>query len=618
VVAPTSPASPLRPPPRAETTPSPLLERAFLFTFVCHGAGMLAMPLVLARMLPGGGPLADAERVAAIAEHPWLFRLGWLPWHLTALSDALLAVAFLREKRVPRGWAWLSALLTAAAFLPDQGGQALWVTRGVKLAQAAARTGDPGPYLAFEAWAFPMTAAYAAFLYTLAAACWSMGLARAGLWTSLLTRLSWPLWLLFAGVSLGPLLPEAARPPASAVAAGNALAFVGLMLWTALAGEQVMRASRPDTDHGRWAPWRAPWGGPWGNLLELLANSRFLRGLCSWLPTPSFSSDIRDVIYVNYLVPTERLRPYVPEGLEIQQVGPGYAMFSILTYQHGHFGPGMLGPLRALFPSPVQSNWRTYVRDPRTGKEGIYFTTNAVTTSLHALGARLMADGAPMHRAASASLVHGPDGHVALDLTPGQGSAPDLSLDLRPTADRALRGPWAECFADYDAMLAYTVPQDRAMATQPWQRTTSRDEIFLGIPLTDCEPLDGEVTSAAVARVVGDAPPLCFRVPRVAFRLEGELYDRWLTAAERRPGLQRDATISSTPPRASRKTQERQRSRVPDIGSGGSQLQPEQPMVVLLRLSWPSLAQGGGRGPPPRQRRASGYKISTRAACISS
>lgn len=519
-----------------ERTPSPpgeagrLLEWALLFTFVCHGAAMVGMALLLAPMLPGGGGGPDPERVAQIAAHPWLFRLGWLPWHITALSDLILAVAMLRHPALPRGPTWVSALLTVAAVFPDQGGQFLWITRGVELAQLAASTGDPASlraYLDHEQHVFSLTAAWGASLYVLGAIAWSVSFARAGLWSAALTRLSVPLWTLFIAVGVAPLLPADVRPPPAAVAAGNALGFVGLQAWFWLVGEQVLRLRRPDTPHGRLAPWRAPRPGAWGKILEFWANSRFARGLCEWLPVLSFRSDITDVIYVNYLVEADRLRACVPEGLELQVIGGKYAVFSFLTYRHGHFGPSLLGPLRALWPSPVQSNWRVHVRDPRTGKEGIYFLTNAVTTTIHALGARLMAEGAPMHRAASGDLRRDPSGDIDIDIDPGQGSCPDVHLRLRPSSDRGLPAPWSEVFADRDAMLGYITPQDRAIATQPWRQTTSRAEIHLGIPISACEPLEGEVRSRAAEALVGDARPICFRVARVDFEMTSEQLDRW-------------------------------------------------------------------------------------------
>jgi hypothetical protein len=518
-----------------------LLEVSLLATFLCHGAAMVMMALVLAPMLPGGGTVDDGERVRAIGAHPWLFRLGWLPWHLTALSDLALAVGLLRTPWVPRAPAWASLVLTVAAVVPDQLGQFLMVTRGVSLAEQAL-AGDLGAYGAFfahETAVFPLTTAWAALLYTLGAIVWSWCFWSGGAWSRALTRLSIPLWGSFLLIATGPLLPASSRPSPDLVAAGNAACFIGLEAWLWLVTEQVLRRARPDAPHGRWAPWKHPRtasGTAPGSLasgpMSALANSRFARALCEWLPVLEFRSDIVDVIYVNYLAPAERLAPFVPEGLELQRLGPdgAWAMFSTLTYRHGHFGPSILGPLRRLFPSPIQTNWRTYVRDPRTGKDGIYFVTTAVTTSLHALGARLMTEGVSMHMPARASLSRAADGAVALALDPGQGSAPDLDLALRPAPDRSLPPSWSACFADYDAMLLHALPQDRALSTQPWRETTTRQEISLGIQPKVCEPLEGKVSSRAARAIVGDeaaASPVCFRVPRVDFVMTAEEHDRW-------------------------------------------------------------------------------------------
>jgi hypothetical protein len=337
-----------------------------------------------------------------------------------------------------------------------------------------------------------------------------------------------PLWGIFLVVSVAPVVPAWIRPPASWVAAGNAVGFVLMEVWFLLLSERVLARSRPDAPHGRWAPWRHPEGGIVGRVLTLVASSRWVRSVAELLPVPPLASDITDVVYVNYLVPAATLVPFVPEGLELQRLGPdgGHALFTFLTYRHHRFGPTLLG-LRRLFPSPVQSNWRTYVKDPRTGRLGIYFVTTAVTTTLHALAGRLMAEGVPMHLLANGEVSRATDGTTTMLLDPGLGTAPDARAELRPTDDRTLSSPWSECFADYDAMLAYDVPQDRAMATQPWRRRTLRQEIALDIPLSSVEPLEGVVESKAARAIVGDAKPLCFRVPRVAFRMTGEEVDPW-------------------------------------------------------------------------------------------
>lgn len=292
--------------------------------------------------------------------------------------------------------------------------------------------------------------------------------------------------------------------------------------------ERRLRRERPDLSHGRQAPWRHPGGGPVGALCEMLANSRWLRAICALLPVAEFRSDITDVVYVNYVVPTERLTPLVPEGLELQRIGDGrWSLFTFLTYRHGHFGPAMTGPLRALFGSPVQTNWRIYVRDPRTGCTGVYFVTMGITSWLQGLGARLMAEGLPMHLLSRGEVTRDDDGTMHVIVDPGRGSGPDVEATLSPVAEVELPPEFRVAFGTWNELLAYDVPQDRAMSTQAWARTTTREEIDLGITLSSCEPLVGEVRSRAAEAIVGDATPVCFRVPSVPFRFVGEVIDPW-------------------------------------------------------------------------------------------
>src|SRR5262245_60116159 len=110
-----------------------LLERALIFSFVIHGVAMLSMALLLLPGMPGGGTAADRDRLRYLASHPWLWRLGWIPWGLTALSDLLIAVGLLRTMWIPKVPAAVTALITIAAILPDQAGQILWMTRGIEL-----------------------------------------------------------------------------------------------------------------------------------------------------------------------------------------------------------------------------------------------------------------------------------------------------------------------------------------------------------------------------------------------------------------------------------------------------------------------------------------------------
>lgn len=506
-----------------------LLEQVLLVNLGVHVLALLATALFLLPGMPGGSG-DEAGRIAYLAAHPWRWRLGWLPWQATALVDLFTGMALWRTAWVPRLPAAVVLVFTLLAVLPDQAGQARWVTRGLDLAAEAERSGDFTPYLQFEKQAYRAVVVWGGSLYLCMALAWSWCFAAAGTWSRTLTVLSLVAWSLLAVGSAGLLLPGELRPSPAVVGASTGIGMTLLLAWLALVTEQVLRRARPDEAHGRMAPWRHPWRGPVGRFLDVVANSRLLRAYGEWLPPLVFLSDITDVIYVNYLVEAERLEPLVPAGLELQRIGRGgrFALFTHLTYRHGCFGPRLLGPLRRLLPSPVHSNWRIYVHDPATGLPGIYFVTNAIDRTPHALAARLLSEGMPMHALRRAAVQVDAARACRVLLDPGGGSAPDLEAQLRP-GDAVLPGPpWNECFDHYFALLAYCVPQDRALSSQPWYGRITRQEIRLNIPLESCEPLAGVVQSRAAAAIVGEAEPVCFRVGRVAFCFARQEYDQWV------------------------------------------------------------------------------------------
>src|SRR5436305_1271123 len=286
-----------------------------------------------------------------------------------------------------------------------------------------------------------------------------------------------------------------------------------------------LRIRQPYQAVGRYAVFHHP-AAIVGPLLDLVANSRFIRTLCEYIPTVAFESDITDVVYVNYIVEASKLEPLVPVGLELQRIGCDgrYALFTFLTFRHGHFGPRFLGKVRQLFPSPVQTNWRIYVKEPRTGSLGVFFVTNAISRTSVSLGARLFSEGMPMHVLHTNDLCADQDGNVSQHLDGGNGSAPDARVTLTCVDEWPAHGPWSLCFASFEQMLACCVPQDRAFSTQPYYRRVTAQEIKLDIPLACCKSLEGKVRSHAAERFVGDATPFCFFVKSVRFRFEQEVY----------------------------------------------------------------------------------------------
>lgn len=501
-----------------------------LANLAVHALAMASMAVLLLPTLPGGSAPSDLARVEAIARAPWLFRLGWLPWQLCAVFDVAMAIAIVRTRAIPRARAGLIAALTALAVVPDQLAQLRWVTTGVSLARDAAATGDLGPYLAFERPTFALTACWAAAAYTLGGIAWTWCLSGARLSSRALVAISALVWPLMLAVTLGPLLPAPLTLPPRATAAGNALGFVLLEVWLFVAAERALLRARPLAASGRDAPWRSFVRGPIGAALDRLCNGRVVATLLEPLPVTAMKSRIRDVVYVNYLIPADRAAPFVPEGLELDRLGPSgeLALFTFLSFRHQAFGFRFLGPLRELSPPAIQTNWRVHVRDPRTGRHGIVFLTNAIDRIFPALGARLFTEGMPMHWLARASIAVDPERAVAMDLEPAGGSAPEVHARLAPApADAAWPAPWSSVWPSFADFLAYCVPQDRAMSTQPWRRRTTRQEIHLGIDPASCARLAGVVTSPDARAIVGDAEPIPFLAPAVDFLFAAEEYDPW-------------------------------------------------------------------------------------------
>jgi hypothetical protein len=88
---------------------------------------------------------------------------------------------------------------------------------------------------------------------------------------------------------------------------------------------------------------------------------------------------LRDMLYVSYLIPSARLSPFIPPGLQPAEVVPGRTFVSLVIFR-GTTTRGFL------VPSPRipfdQVNIRTYVTDPRTGRPAVYFVHCGISGGL--------------------------------------------------------------------------------------------------------------------------------------------------------------------------------------------------------------------------------------------
>jgi hypothetical protein len=272
-------------------------------------------------------------------------------------------------------------------------------------------------------------------------------------------------------------------------------------------------------------PYKHPTPGIFGGLVSALANAHRLRALLrrtvGRLPFPKLASDIRDVVYLTWLVPIERALPLAPPGLTLMQ-HDGLTPFSILTYAHGHFGPAALGRLRAAMPSPLQSNWRLYLATPPQGATAssvVLFTHNQISNPLFVLGARLFSDTLPAHM--PARFMHERRGdRYHTEIRAGAGSALELTATVCTSAQPELPPPFAAMFGSWRQAIAQLALQDAAVITVPHSQRLAFSAIDLPIPLDEIVPAVLEPSTficPAVEALTPVGEPLCFVVPRVSF-----------------------------------------------------------------------------------------------------
>ena len=275
-----------------------------------------------------------------------------------------------------------------------------------------------------------------------------------------------------------------------------------------------------------------PGEGACPRVMNKLANSRFLRrvrrALLSRLPFLALRSDVRDIVYLTWVVPVASLRSHVPAGVELLE-RDGRTLFTILSYRHGHFGPARPGFLRKLFPSPLQSNWRLYVRrlpGDAPAARVVLFVRNVFDSLPYALGSRLGSDALPSHLAGR--FVHRrTDAGYETRIDPGRGSAPALASTTVRASDRELPVPLATFFSGWLEAVAFLCGQDAAIAPVDDEARVAQAGISLPIDLDSVEPLRAVATvGGGFLQSIGTTgEPFCFAVPGVTFKV---LWERLL------------------------------------------------------------------------------------------
>ncbi|CAM4326188.1 hypothetical protein F901_01480 [Acinetobacter dispersus] len=178
------------------------------------------------------------------------------------------------------------------------------------------------------------------------------------------------------------------------------------------------------------------------------------------LPFIPLQSRVSNIVYLSWLVDVEQVRQRYPKDMLLWEKD-GKTIFTILTYQHHHFGFSFLGKLRQLMPSPRQSNWRFYLDEshPKT----VIFEQVIVDQALYVIGGRFASDVMPAQYASV--FQHQLDEHqgsIHTEISVDK----DYSLisDVQITKEKQLPTAWETLFPSWDDAVQFLVDQDHAWA----------------------------------------------------------------------------------------------------------------------------------------------------------
>ena len=277
------------------------------------------------------------------------------------------------------------------------------------------------------------------------------------------------------------------------------------------------------------------------SFMEQLINEAFpsMRPMLRKLPFLQLRSEVKDVVYLNWILDKDRVKHFVPDALKMN----GYrlssvpnhdhlTMFTILSYQHGHFGPRFLPPnARQLLglPCPFQSNWRLYVtQDAEQQQTGdVYFMKSMINNYFHLFCARLLSDTLPAHLPDEMQHCYNSNSSIETRVKSDHGnSCPDLSTMVSIEREFDLPGVFGRAFeSNVDKALDWIIHQNAAVCY------TRANGIRRGlIDLQSTEPiLPAKLTSlqsqwldGAFSQTLHQTEPFCFVCPQIQFTVLNE------------------------------------------------------------------------------------------------
>lgn len=202
-------------------------------------------------------------------------------------------------------------------------------------------------------------------------------------------------------------------------------------------------------------------------LIESVCNcagiKKVRRIVFNRLPFLKMRSDVKDIVYLNWLVDRTEVAKLIPNNVSVIEIN-GKTLISVLTYKHGKFRPSIFNVIRFAFPSPFQTNGRLYVsslNNEATAKT-VLFIKNIMSSTLYTIGTRVFSDAMQTHLANT--FTHKIENNtVKTMITQGKGSSPELTCDMLIAHDFNIPIELSRYFGSDEEVIKFICFQDYAL-----------------------------------------------------------------------------------------------------------------------------------------------------------
>lgn len=262
-------------------------------------------------------------------------------------------------------------------------------------------------------------------------------------------------------------------------------------------------------------------------LIEPLCNSaaikKIRRTVFNVLPFLKMKSEVKGIVYVNWLVDTHVATQFVPSNVSLIDIN-GKTLLSVLTYKHGNFRPSIFSFIHFIFPSPFQSNWRFYASslNDTTTSNTVLFIKNIMSSTLFTISTRLFSDAMQTHLASKFTHKIGKNQTNTL-ITQGSGSSPSFMCNTQFSDNFKIPSELSEHFGGDNQAIKYLCLQDFALSEGEDFNGVCKAEINLPINTTQIIPLSvTALESKWLNTITKEAEPFAFLVPSVKFEVLNE------------------------------------------------------------------------------------------------